>query len=162
MKFKQLTGEFVNDETITELPEGAIELTDEEWSDRLGPPFVPTLEDVKAAKKDEINRERLAANQTYFMFGGKQIACDQLSSGDIDRTNGFVNNFGALPPGWPGGWKAIDNSFVSIPTVAAWKQFYAVMYACGMGNFAKAQELKRQVALAETVEQVESIVWDDF
>jgi hypothetical protein len=47
-------------------------------------PAQPTLAELKAAKNTEINTSRLAANQTTFTHQNKQIACDQLSRGDID------------------------------------------------------------------------------
>lgn len=128
----------------------------------LTPPPVPKvpLDDLKAAKTAEINAARLAANLSTFTHTGKQIACDQLSRSDIDGTNGFVALYGALPPGWPGGWKAVDNSYVLIADVAAWKGFYASMFAAGNANFARAQALKALLAAAATAEDVAAIQWD--
>lgn len=124
------------------------------------PPTPPTLAQLKATKNDEINAARLAANFSHFEHAGKQIACDQLSRSDIDGTNGFVALYGALPPGWPGGWKAIDNTYVAIADVAAWKAFYASMFAAGNANFARAQALKDALAAATTAEEVAAIGWD--
>ena len=123
------------------------------------PPPAPPLADLKAAKNDEINAARLAANFSTFQHAGKAIACDQRSRSDIDGTNGFVALYGALPPGWPGGWKAADNTYVAIATVADWKAFYASMFAAGNANFAKAQALKTQLDAATTAEQVAAIAW---
>lgn len=114
---------------------------------------------LKAAKNEEINASRMAVNFSHFTHGGKQIACDQLSRSDIDGTNGFVALYGALPPGWPGGWKAMDNSYVAIADVAAWKAFYASMFAAGNANFAHAQALKALLAQADTPEAVAAIQW---
>ena len=124
----------------------------------LQPPG-PSLADLKAAKNDEINAARLAANFSTFQHAGKAIACDQLSRSDIDGTNGFVAIYGALPPGWPGGWKAVDNTYVAIATVADWKALYASMFAAGNANFAKAQNLKQQLDAATTAEEVAAIAW---
>lgn len=121
-------------------------------------PVVP-LAELKAAKNAEINAARLAANFSTFTHAGKQIACDQLSRSDIDGTNGFVSLYGAMPPGWPGGWKAVDNTYVAIADVAAWMAFYASMFAAGNANFAKAQALKTQLDAATTAEQVAAIAW---
>lgn len=115
---------------------------------------------LKAAKNEEINAARLAANFSTFTHAGKAIACDQLSRSDIDGTNGFVALYGALPPGWPGGWKAVDNTYVAIATVADWKAFYASMFAAGNANFARAQALKGLLAAADTAEAVAAIRWD--
>ena len=117
------------------------------------------LLDLKAAKNAEINAARLAANFSTFTHAGKQIACDQLSRSDIDGTNGFVTLYGMLPPGWPGGWKAVDNTYVPIATVNDWKAFYASMFAAGNANFAKAQTLKAQLDATTTAEEVAVITW---
>ena len=114
---------------------------------------------AKAEKYAEINAARLGANTSTFTHAGKVIACDQLSRYDIDGTNGFVTLNDALPPGWPGGWKAVDNTYVAISTVAEWKAFYASMFATGLGNFAHAQALKAQVEAATTLAQVQGIHW---
>lgn len=121
-------------------------------------PQVP-LAELKAEKNAEINTARLAANFSTFTHAGKAIACDQLSRSDIDGTNGFVALYSTLPPGWPGGWKAVDNTYVAIADVAAWKAFYASMFAAGNANFAKAQTLKTQLDAATTAEQVAAIAW---
>lgn len=121
-------------------------------------PVVP-LAELKAAKNAEINAARLAANFSTFTHAGKLIACDQLSRSDIDGTNGFVSLYGSMPPGWPGGWKAVDNTYVSIADVAAWKAFYSSMFAAGNANFAKAQALKTQLDAATTAEQIAAIAW---
>lgn len=114
---------------------------------------------LKSAKNSQINAARLAANFTVFTHAGKTIACDQLSRSDIDGMNGFVTLYGSLPPGWPGGWKAVDNTYVAITTVAEWKAFYASMFTQGNTNFAKSQTLKASLAAATTAAQVQAIVW---
>lgn len=117
------------------------------------------LPQLISAKNAEINAARLAANFSTFAHGGKQFACDQLSRSDIDGTNGFVSLYGTLPPGWPGGWKAIDNSYAPIATVTDWKAFYASMFAAGNANFAHAQALKALLAAASTADEVAAIHW---
>lgn len=117
---------------------------------------IPT---AKAAKNAEINAARAAANAGTFAHGGKTFACDALSRGDIDGVNGYVALFGALPPEFPGAWKAADNSYLPIADVPAWKAFYAAMVAQGAANFAHAQALKAQLAAATTPEAVAAIAW---
>jgi hypothetical protein len=127
-----------------------------------GSKFTPPAVDLvalKAAKNAEINAARLAANFTSFTHAGKAIACDQLSRSDIDGTNGFVGLYGTLPPGWPGGWKAVDTTYVPISSVDGWKAFYSSMFAAGNANFAKAQALKTQLEAATTAAEVQAIVW---
>lgn len=133
-----------------------------EWDgQRLSPPPGPPIDLVtlKAAKNSEINAARLSANFSTFSHGGKVIACDQLSRSDIDGTNGFISLYGTMPPGWPGGWKAVDNTYTPIATVADWKAFYASMFAAGNANFAKAQQLKTALDAATTAEEVAAIAW---
>ncbi len=135
-----------------------VEMTPEEIADFEAARAVP-LETLKASKNEEINAARLAANFSRFAHAGKFFACDQLSRSDIDGTNGYVAINGALPPGWPGGWKAIDNTYTVIADVDAWKAFYASMFAAGNANFAHAQVLKAQLAAASTPEDVAAIQW---
>jgi hypothetical protein len=121
----------------------------------------PALEvdQLKAAKNAEINVERAAANTSSFDHGGKTFSCDQLSRSDIDGVNGYVALYGALPPGFPGAWKAVDNTYLPIADVDAWKVFYTAMVAKGAANFAHAQELKAHLAAATTPEAVAAIIW---
>jgi hypothetical protein len=118
-----------------------------------------TLEDTKIAKNSYINSSRLAANATYFKFAGKSIAVDQLSRGDIDAVNGIVSLTNEMPADWQGAWKAIDNTYVSLPDKASWVMFYKAMVGQGSINFAHSQVLKARLAAATTIEQVEAIVW---
>lgn len=132
-------------------PSHTFNYTTKEWEDRR------TLADVKAAKNSAINQARAAANSSTFPFQGKQIAVDQLSRSDIDATHGAILMLQALPPGWPGAWKAVDNDFVPIPDVATWGQFYGAMVATGTANFNHSQALKAQLAAASTLAEVEAV-----
>lgn len=121
--------------------------------------WVMSLDEAKAAKNAEINAARAVANTSTFAHGGKAFSCDALSRSDIDGVNGYVALYGALPPGFPGAWKAVDNTYLPIADVDAWKVFYTAMVAQGAANFAHAQELKAQLAAATTPEAVAAIVW---
>lgn len=124
--------------------------------------YVPPVFDLGAArlaKNAEINAARLKANRSSFTHAGKAFACDELSRSDIDGITSFVTLAGALPPGWPGGWKAIDNSYHPIGTVGEWAAFVGSMVAAGNANFAKSQALKAQLAAAATAEQINAIAW---
>ena len=126
------------------------------------PPVQPkpeTLEEAKARKNAEINAARLRANRASFTHESKEFACDELSRSDIDGTNGYVAINNALPQGWPGGWKCIDNTYFAIADVAQWKAFYGSMFASGNANFAKAQALKARLEAAQTVDEVNAIGW---
>lgn len=125
----------------------------------LADPPAPTLDELKTAKNAEINQARATANASTFTHDTKVFSCDALSRGDIDGVNGYVAIFAALPPTFPGPWKAADNSYYPIADVAAWKSFYASMVATGAANFIHAQELKAQLAAATVPEEVAAIVW---
>lgn len=122
-------------------------------------PAGPSLSDLKIAKNNQINRWRAEANQTYFTHSGKQIACDQLSRSDIDAVAGSISLTGAFPAGFPGAWKATDNTYVPLATVDAFKSMYSSMTLQGTVNFGKSQALKTALAAATTLEQVNAIVW---
>ena len=120
---------------------------------------VRNIDELRQAKNAEINAARLAANRGTFTFAGRSISCDELARSDIDGVNGFVVLNGQLPPGWVGGWKAIDNSFVEINDVPTWCAFYTAMIAQGQANFAHAQALKAQLAQAASFDEIELIAW---
>ena len=122
-------------------------------------PAGPTVQELKAEKNAAINTERLRANQSHFIFGGKQIAVDPLSRSDIDATHGAVLMLGAMPGGWPGAWKAVDNTYVMIPDIATWTAFYAAMVTQGTTNFIYSQSLKTTLAAATTLAEVDAITW---
>jgi hypothetical protein len=117
------------------------------------------LQPMRDAKNAEINASRLKANTTTFAYSGKVFACDALSRGDIEGTNGCVLLTGGFPPGWPGAWKAVDNTYLPIATVNDWKAFYLAMCATGAANFAKSQSLKNQLTAAKTPETIGAIAW---
>lgn len=153
-----------NDETH-KVVEGVPELVDGNWQQvfsvvaRSPQEIAERLEAAKLAKNNQINSWRLEANRGTFEHGGAAFACDELSRSDTDGITSFVSLYGVMPPGWPGAWKAKDNSFFPITSVADWKSFVASMVAQGNANFAKAQALKAQLAAATTREQLDSIVW---
>lgn len=111
------------------------------------------------SKRLQINAWRLQANRGTFTHGGKSFACDELSRSDIDGITSYVTLCGALPPDWPGGWKAIDNTYLAITTVDQWRQFVASMVASGSANFERSQVLKAQLELCTTQAQIDAIQW---
>lgn len=121
--------------------------------------FATLLAQAKTAKNEEINAARLAANQATFTHAGKLISCDPLSKGDIIGANGMIALYGQMPGGWPGAWKALDNTYVVIADLAAWKSFYASMFDTGTANFAHSEALKAALAAATTLEQVQALAW---
>lgn len=124
--------------------------TTKQWEDPR------TLADLKVAKNEAINAARLRANRTHFTFQGKQIRTDEASFMDIMGAHGdWVT--GQAPANWPGGWKTVDNSYVTIPDQATWMAFYRAMVATGTANFNHAQVLKAQLAEAQTPSEVDGV-----
>ncbi len=117
------------------------------------------LRSAKLHKANLINVWRQEANFSQFTYGGKQIACDQLSRSDIDAVCGHVSLFGTFPANFPGGWKTMDNSYVVLGSVDAFKTMYQAMTTQGTMNFARSQALKAALQAATTIEQVEAITW---
>jgi len=134
-------------------PQHIFDWTSKAWHDPR------TLADLKAVANTRINAARMTANRGGFTHQGKTISSDALSRSDIDGVNGYASLYGTLPPAWPGGWKAVDNSYLAIASLDDWKLFYSAMVAAGNANFAHAQALKAQLAAATTPAQVEAIQW---
>lgn len=119
------------------------------------------LSNAKAARMIDINVAWERVNNSYFEHQGKYFECDAIAQQSINATNGYIALFGEFQEGWPGGWKASDGSYIAIGTLEEWKDFYKAMVRQGQSNFAYAQHLKRMVDEAETVEQVDAVVWGE-
>lgn len=114
---------------------------------------------ARARKRVQINAAWAAADVGFFVFLGSAVRCDAASRARIAAINGTVALTGAFPPGWPGGWRAEDNTLLPLPDRAAWEAFHAAMVAQGLANFAQAQRLKAEVDAAETLGAVDAIKW---
>lgn len=136
---------------VSVVGKGAIE-------DYTPPPHVVTAAE-RAEVLAKINIWRAQANQSTFTHLGKVIACDALSRSDIDAVAGSIALKSAFPAGFPGAWKAVDNSYFLLPNVAAFVAMYDSMTAQGTANFTHSQALKAAVAAATTTEQLNAIVW---
>jgi hypothetical protein len=145
-----------------EPPEGAIEVPYPPVDARMvwdGEQFGVDLAAAKGAKNDQINTWRAAANLSTFPHAGKQIACDTLSRSDIDGVANHIALFGQFPVGFPGAWKAVDNTLILLADVDAFRAMYASMTAQGTENFNHSQSLKAALAMATTPEEVAAIEW---
>lgn len=131
-----------------------------------------SLDDLKDRKRAEITRARLAADADHFTYevssvndeGETVTVTKEIKTADKDMidlltTNSYVTLFGEFDETWPGGWKAMDNSYVLIATVEEWKPFFKAMYQKGIANFRKSQTLKAEVDAAETVEALQAVSW---
>lgn len=118
-----------------------------------------TLEQLKLRKRAEITAQRLRADADHFVYLEKAIRTADKDMIDLFCTNGYIALFGEFDADWPGGWKAIDDSYLIISTIDEWKAFYRVMYRTGIANFRKSQELKARIDAATTSGEVEAIQW---
>lgn len=124
-------------------------------------PVAPThdLETVRASKLRQISLWREQANRS-FDFMGKTIQYDTLARWDIAGINDEVALTGALPVDFPGAWKATDNTYIPIPTVAVWKAFVRARVARGTANFLHSQLRKEYINdPARTLEEIKATTW---
>jgi len=127
-----------------------------------------SLELMKVRKIAEITAARLRADADHFIYSytdsngdtvSKDIRTGNKDMIDLLTTNSYITLFGDFDEDWPGGWKAIDNTYVQITTVEQWKDFFKRMYKTGIANFKKSQLLKAQIEAATTLEEVQAINW---
>lgn len=118
------------------------------------------LLNAKFRKNDEINKWREEANASYFEHAGKKIAFGAVDFKDISIMAGYVGLFNALPINFPGGWKTMDNGYVPISNVAAFKAFYTSLMNQGTANFGRSQFLKGKISTATTLEEIEVLKWE--
>lgn len=130
------------------------------WSN-AGPVWVDlgSVAQLKLRKRAEITADRIAADEDHFMYQGKKIKTGDKDMSDIAVTAGYVALFGRLSPKWPGGWKAVDDTYVRIDTVDEFRTFYEAMYDAGITNFMWSQELKARLEMAATPEEVRLLKW---
>ncbi len=119
----------------------------------------PKIDELRAAKNEEINAARAAANLSTFPHEGKRFACDSLSRSDIDGVANHIALFDSFPEGFPGAWKSVDNTMLPLVDVDAFRAMYASMTAQGAENFNHSQELKAALAAANTPEEIAAIRW---
>jgi len=127
--------------------------------DGTAPLVKPTLDELRAAKNAEINAWRASANLSTFPYAGKLFSCDTVSRSDIDGVANHIGLFGTFPDGFPGAWRAVDNSMYPLPDVDAFRALFAGMAAQGTENFNYSQRLKAQLDLATTQEEIAAVVW---
>lgn len=127
--------------------------------EEIVPDEATLLAKAKAAKSQQINEWRAAANATTFPYLGKHIQCDMLSTIDLMGTANAIALTGSFPPGFPGAWKTLENTYIPLPSVDDFKALYEAFTQQGALNFQHAQDLKAAVAAAATEDQLSAIVW---
>lgn len=122
-----------------------------------GDDHAAAIAQLKQRRNQAINQQRHAANTSTFDYAGTPIACDALSRSDIDGIAGYIALFNSFPPGWPGVWKAADNTYVPMATIAEFRAMYAAMAEAGLANFKAAQEKKAALAAATSLDDIDAI-----
>lgn len=117
-----------------------------------------TLDAMKARKRAEITQARLTADSDYFVYNGKAIRTADKDMFDLLIADSRMSK--GLPANWPGGWKAVDDTYVPITSIAEWDAFFVAMYDTGVANFRRSQQLKTMLAEATTPEEVAAIKWE--
>ena len=115
------------------------------------------LAQLKAARNQQINEDREAANFGTFTHNGQPVSCDRLSRSDIDGMANQIGLLGDFPQGWPGYWKCADNTYLEMTTIAQFKAMYASMIGQGLYNFGVSQTRKAALAAATTPEEVAAV-----
>lgn len=137
-------------------------LTRDGWlagGQRLPDAQTDQLAHAKAVGRARINAAWAAADAGTFAHTGVVIDCGPESRRHIETINGYVAANGVYPVGFPGQWKARDNSYLPLPDVTAWRAFYGSMVAQGLANFGRAQALKAAIDAAPSIEAAQSIDW---
>lgn len=127
-----------------------------------------TVEEYADYKRKVINDWRNSANYSHFLFNDKKISSDSASLDIINGINGELVVTGSLPASFSMSWKAIDNSFVSIPDVSTWKALYQTMVDHFINNFNHSEVLKGQISTiivdttmtdAEKKSAIDNLTW---
>lgn len=116
-----------------------------------------SLDALKARKRAEITQDRINADADHFTYQGKSIRTADKDMMDLLVADARWNK--GLPSNWPGGWKAVDDTYVAIGTKDDWDAFFIAMYDAGISNFDHSQKLKAQLDAATTPEDVAAVKW---
>jgi hypothetical protein len=140
------------------------------YGGELGIDLTLSLAQLKDKKRAEITRDRLLADADHFDYSttnaeGEQIV-KAIRTADKDMTDLLVADAriskctdGGMPSNWPGGWKAIDNTYVMISDRETWDAFFITMYDAGISNFSHSQTLKAALEAATTPEEIAALHW---
>lgn len=119
----------------------------------------PTLEELKLAKREEINQARDAAEQGGFEYMGKIFDSDQVS---CQRISTAAQAMSLMPASDENKitWTCQDNSTIEL-TAAELSGLVIALAAWSNTCHQKATALKAQIEAAKTTEELEKITWDD-
>lgn len=117
----------------------------------------PTLEELKEAKRAEINQARDASEQGGFEYMGKVFDSDPIS---CQRISMAAQAMALAPEGTTITWTTQDNTTIELNKT----QLAGMVVALAEWSntcHQKATTLKAQIDAAETAEELELITWED-
>lgn len=120
-----------------------------------------SIEEQRLSKGEEINAAWIKADASAFMYDGNQFRAGHDDIVRLNSINGYISLFNEMPPDWVGVWKTMDNTFIAMPDIAAWKPFYCAFVMKGVTNYMVAQSLKASIASAMTAEEIAAIHWPE-
>lgn len=118
----------------------------------------PSLDDIKAAKKADIEREREARNQLPIVFNGALFDADATAQRNVGAWQTQLANGKTLPDGFR--WRDYANEYH--PADAAFVNGLGEAITLrGTELYQQMWALKAQVDAATTAAEVEAVVWPD-
>lgn len=117
----------------------------------------PSLEELKEAKRAEINQARDNAEQGGFEYMGKVFDSDQVSA---QRISMAAQAMALAPDGTTITWTCQDNSTIDLTA----QELVGLVVALATWSNAcheKATALKAKIEAAQTAEELELITWED-
>lgn len=117
----------------------------------------PSLNELKEAKRAEINQARDAAEQGGFEYLGKTFDSDQISA---QRISMAAQAMALAPEGTTITWTCQDNSTIDLTA----QELVGLVVALATWSNAcheKATALKAKIEAAQTAEELELITWED-
>lgn len=117
----------------------------------------PSLEELKEAKRAEINQARDNAEQGGFEYMGKVFDSDQVSA---QRISMAAQAMALAPDGTTITWTCQDNSTIDLTA----QELVGLVVALATWSNAcheKATALKAKIEAAQTAEELENITWED-
>lgn len=117
------------------------------------------LEINKEQKKEELEQERLKAVEADVEYKGSIIQATQTDQKLVSDAVTLYTSLGGIPNGTMQ-WITKDNSYLQV-TLQDLVQIMALMGKNTNDSFIKCRELKNKVNEAKTVNEVQSIKWDN-
>jgi hypothetical protein len=156
MKYKILRTDgdfdFHNNSTITELPEGAIALTDVEWKNRLEPSNAQKLVNAKNSKLAQLDKNRNDFCLVPMEFEGNTFAAtSEAKTAIISLANSLATLATAVGyPSYP------EDDLISL-TKANFKSIESLIQTREFTSRETRRDLKAQINACTTIEQVNAI-----